>query len=445
MVKRVKHSLNLTNLTMIVVSLIIGMGIFKTPAIIAAKSGNEYIYFSVWIIGGLIALCGALTYSEIGKKLPFIGGYYKIFSECYKPSFGFTINILILVSNAASLAIVALIGADYLSDLLFQNQTSDVFRKIIAIISVLIFYFINLKGLKTSSTIQNVLTFFKIAIILVLSSALINRNMIEPHSYNQGVIYNIEDHSVIFLMLVSLVAVSFTYGGYQQTINFGGELNSLKFLKKGIITGVLIVIFLYLLVNIAYVSIIGFDKMKNANVIGALLFESLFGRVGAKIFDFCMVISVLAYVNIILLSNPRVMYAMSLDGVLPSFFSKRDEHTGVLFNSLTIFTILTLVVILIGKQVDNIISFSIFIDSLGMISSAYTYFILRKRLKNPNQHKDNKTPIIVSSFIIFYIFVIIGVINDNINATITAIVLMLIVFLIYYTLIAKKGLSAKKN
>ena len=90
---------------MIVVSLVIGMGIFKTPATIAAKSGTPLIFFSAWIIGGIIALFGALTYAEIGQRLPVMGGYYKVFAHCYHPGVGFTINVLILISNAASLAL----------------------------------------------------------------------------------------------------------------------------------------------------------------------------------------------------------------------------------------------------------------------------------------------------------------------------------------------------
>ena len=103
--------LNLFDLTMIVVSLVIGMGIFRNPASVAATSGNSSIFFLVWFAGGLIALCGALTYAEIGLRLPAMGGYYKVFAECYHPSVAFAINCIILISNAASLSGVAIIGS----------------------------------------------------------------------------------------------------------------------------------------------------------------------------------------------------------------------------------------------------------------------------------------------------------------------------------------------
>ncbi len=141
---RPKQTINLFSLTVIVVSLIIGMGIFKTPATVAAKSGTEFIFFAAWIIGGIVTLLGALIYAEIGQRLPAMGGYYKVFSHCYHPAVGFTINVLILISNAAALAVIALIGADYVSDLLFNQPSGTLFNIVVAAISVASFYFVNL-------------------------------------------------------------------------------------------------------------------------------------------------------------------------------------------------------------------------------------------------------------------------------------------------------------
>ena len=104
---------------MIVVSLVIGMGIFRTPLNVAQASPNTFLFFAAWIAGGLIALCGALTYAEIGSRLPVTGGYYKVFSYAYHPSVAFAINCVILVSNAASLAAVALVGGEYITGIFF--------------------------------------------------------------------------------------------------------------------------------------------------------------------------------------------------------------------------------------------------------------------------------------------------------------------------------------
>jgi len=436
-----KKSINYFSLTMIVVSLVIGMGIFKTPATIAAKSGNEFIFFSAWIIGGMIALFGALTYAEIGQRLPVMGGYYKVFAYCYHPGVGFTINVLILISNAASLAVVALIGADYVSDLLFGHPSNTFFNVCVASLSVGLFYIVNLLGLKTSSRTQNVLMVVKISLILLLISALFKGVTVPIHGVNEGVIRVYDGHNGPLLLLVSLVAVFFTYGGYQQTINFGAEVKSARTMQSGIVLGIIIVLFLYLAINYTYIKVIGFDQMKNANAIGALLFEAWFGKYGAKAFDFAMVLSVLAYVNVLLMSNPRVMFAMSEDKVLPSLFQQKHPQTEALVPGLTIFALTTIIVTFFGKGVDDVLSFSIFLDCLGMSTSAATLFILRKKGQGAETVTGvlkKWTPIFAAIFVMAYAFVAVAVVIDKPYAALAAITLIIIVLTIYRLFYYKK-------
>src|SRR6185369_9216619 len=115
--------------TMIVVSLVIGMGIFRTPANVARNVPDGFLFFFTWIFGGLVALCGALTYAEIGSRYPVTGGYYKIFSYGYHPSLAFAINCIILVSNAGSTALVAVIGAEYIGHFFFEGPPPEIFKQ----------------------------------------------------------------------------------------------------------------------------------------------------------------------------------------------------------------------------------------------------------------------------------------------------------------------------
>jgi APA family basic amino acid/polyamine antiporter len=436
-----KQAINFFSLTMIVVSLVIGMGIFKTPATIAAKSGTPLIFFSAWIIGGIIALFGALTYAEIGQRLPVMGGYYKVFAHCYHPGVGFTINVLILISNAASLAVVALIGADYVSDLLFGHPSSTFFNVCIASLSVGLFYIVNLLGLKTSSRTQNVLMVVKISLIVLLISSLFKGVTVPPHGFNEGKVYVYNGSNGGLLLLVSLVAVFFTYGGYQQTINFGSEVQSAKTMQRGIVFGIGIVLFLYFAINYTYVQVIGFENMKNANAIGSLLFEAWFGKFGAKVFDFAMVLSVLAYVNVLLMSNPRVMFAMSEDKVLPKIFQYKNPKTEALIPGLTVFAIATILIAFFGKGVDDVLSFSIFLDCMGMSTSAATLLILRSKRQGDESVTGalkRWTPIFCVIFVLSYAFVAVAVVIDKPYAALTAVILIAIVLALYRLFYYKK-------
>lgn len=437
-----KNKLNLVDISLIVVSLVIGMGIFRNPASVAATSGTSSIFFLLWLAGGLIALCGALTYAEIGQRLPAMGGYYKVFAQCYHPSVGFSVNAIILISNAASLAVVALIGADYVSDLLYGKPSGVVFNTGVAIVAVAMFFVVNLFGLKTSSRTQNVLIIIKVGLVVLLIASIFKGVVIEPHGYDQtSPIYTLDNNSAITLFLISLIPVCFAYGGYQQTINFGGEVKDTRIIPKGIIIGIIIVIALYLLINVAYTQVIGYDKMKNASAIGALLCEAWFGKAGGKVFDALMFLSVLAYVNILLMSNPRVMFAMSEDKVFPKIFSYRHPKTEALVAGLATFSLITIIVTFFGKGVDNILNFTMFLDSIGMSTSAATLFILRKRKQNEAMITGtwNKfTPLLAGFFVFSYFMIAVGVVIKDVNAALIGTGLLAFFLLLYYLFYFKK-------
>ena len=437
------NKLNLFSFTMIVVGLVIGMGIFRAAATSAKDAINPTVYFSAWLFGGIVALCGALTYAEIGSRYPVTGGYYKVFAKAYHPSIAFAINCLILVSNAASLSAVALIGSGYLLKL-FPGEWTDVDKAILSSMAIIIFYFINLRGLKVSSLTQNILMLIKIAMILVLIVALF---------FPQHYVDNTAAHQVVSSdkmnwirsFGISLVAVSFTYGGYQQTINFGSEVDKpAKNIPRGIFIGIAIIIALYLLVNLSYYNIVGFDRMKGEREIAYVLMDKVFGQQGAFIFSGFLFLGVLAYVNGLLMSNPRVMYAMGEDRSLPAVFAKRNEKTGVLTFSLTVFAAVCIIILFFMQQFEKILAFTIFLDCFGMILSSATIFWFRKKTKHLDDtgiYKMKLFPVFPLIFIATYTFVGISIAMDYKNndyAALTGLGVLAVFTLLYFLFNKKK-------
>jgi APA family basic amino acid/polyamine antiporter len=411
------------------------MGIFKSPSLIAASSGTPLIFYLAWIAGGIIAFSGAITFSEIGRRMPETGAFYKIFAACYHPSIGFSINMLILIANAASLGIVALIGSDYLGDLLFGRPPTPTFSIFVSMCSILLFYTLNLAGLKSSSGVQNILTVLKVGLILILISSILGGNSAKPHGYDSGEVLIYQGSNGLYLLWLSLIPVCFTYGGYQQTINFGGEVKELGNLSTGIFRGILIVLFLYLTLNFAYIRVIGFENMKNASAIGAILFEAIFGKMGAKVFDIAMFLSVLAYVNVSLLMNPRIMVAMSKDGVLPAWIHKTHPGSGAYFMALSIFSVLTMAIVFLGKEVDNILGFTMFLDSLGMVTGAFTLFIMRKR-NIGREHINGDSPryllVLAGFFVTLYALVALAVFFKSPLSALTGVLLLAFFLTIFF-------------
>lgn len=436
---RPEKQLSMLDLSMIVVSLVIGMGIFRTPVNVAAGAQIPELFFLAWIVGGLIALCGALTYAEIGSRFPVTGGYYKIFSAFYHPSIAFAINCIIVVSNAASVAGVSIIGAEYLSKIILPIEMQTEFSRIaIAAVSIGLFYFINLLGLKVSSNTQNVLSLIKIGMVLILIGAV----FMGPAATGSPSIFSTANGAPPNLfeygkaLGICLIGISFTFGGYQQTINFGGETKSPgKIIPRSIITGLAIIFILYIAINYVYVRVIGFEELKTAESIAAILAGKIFGPIGFTVLSCLIYLSVLGYVNVNLLSNPRAMFAMGQEKALPSIFTKKTKKSDVMFVCLTVFTIISIITLFYAQTFDKILNYTIFLDCIGMATSAATIFFLRKR----TAHLDKNTiysmrmyPLMPLIFISAYLFVAISIYADDPQAAINGLLIFACFIIIYF-------------
>jgi APA family basic amino acid/polyamine antiporter len=460
---KITRQLSLFDFTIIMVSLVIGMGIFRTPANVAKAVSSPGVFYAAWIAGGMIALCGALTYAEIGSRMPVTGGYYKVIAFAYHPSIAFAINCIILVSNAASLAAVALVGGEYITGVLIpQSQNTDWLLNpanaqhiqniqiAIAISAIVIFYGVNLLGLKMSARAQNILTVIKILMVIALISPLFFASSSSAHP----VVTSISQSAPVLTEYlksfgVGLVAVSFTYGGYQQTINFGEEVvNPKKTIPRGIFLGIVIIIILYLLINYAYVNVIGFEQLKSAKNIAAIMASKVFGINAERILSVLLFLSVLAYVNILLMSNPRVMAAMSDDKILPPAFKKRNAKSEALTTSLTVFSILCVLIIFWAKEFDRILNFTIFLDCFGMAFSAGSIFIIRKKtsyLNDSGIYMMKWYPLLPIMFIAAYTFVGISIFISNTKISLIGLAVLAGFVILYFVAEEMKKLKAIKK
>lgn len=430
------NKLRFPDFVLLVISLVIGLGIFSTPAKVAATCSSEKMFFGIWILGGIMALIGSLVYAELGTLVPESGAYYKIFAKAYHPSVGFAVNVMIFFCNGASLAIVALIGAEYCANLLDLPTTSSLFNIFFSITCITLFLFVNLLGLRTSSTTLNFLLVLKLTLMIILISTLFHS------SPKQQEIIPITQPGLPDwkLFLVSLIPVCFTYGGYQQTINFGSELKSERFMRRGIILGVIIVIIFYLLLNQAYVHVLQFGGLQKADAIGSRLFSLWFGQWGAKAFDFLVVFSVMAYTHVLLMSNPLVMRAMAEDDLLPKPFAHRHARTGAHVTGLLAFYCIAFIIICIGKQVDSIMGFTMFLDSVGMVLSVGSLFAIAKKF--PRKNSSGIYFALAALFMIFYSFVVIGVFLKDQQAAFIALGLFAIVWMLWYFFFRKNKAQA---
>src|SRR5690606_36397642 len=197
---------------------------------------------------------------------------------------------------------------------------------------------------------------------------------------------------------------------------------------------------MYLLVNIVYYKVVGFNEIKHSREIASIVVGKMFGQEGANAFSVLLFLSVLAYVNVSLMSNPRVIYAMSEDGALPAIFQKKLEKRQVYIVALTVFAAVAFVVVFFAETFERILAFSIFLDSFGMATSAATIFILRKRTKHLDGtgiYKMRLFPILPLLLILAYVFVCGSIVVNSPKIALTG-TAVLVGFMILYFIIRRK-------
>ncbi len=429
----IKPKLSRFDLTMIVISLIIGTGIFKSPGEVALRTGSPTLFFTAWIVGGLVTLCGALTFAEIGARYPNTGGFYKLFSYCYHPAFAFMINWGSVIATTASVAAVALIGAEYLNPILLpQSLQTTLGTKLTTTGLVLIVYLVNFWGIKMSARMQNLLTLFKVAMIVVLCLAIFRSDGSTVITKTMTV----ASGNPVAAFGLGLVAVFFTFTGYQQTINFGGDVVEAKRnIPKGIFMGIAIVIVVYMAINFAYYKVLGMGGLQQNTGLAAKMASVVFGEVGSKITSVLMFISVLAYVNVNIMSVPRVYYAMAEDGVLPPIFKRINERTQVQEFGMSFFVLSVILILLVVSSFGEVLNYAMFFECIGMSVAAMAIFILRKRTKELNNsgiYTIKWYPLVPLFFIAVYWFVTFSIFAASPKATLVCLAVFLLGLVIYY-------------
>jgi APA family basic amino acid/polyamine antiporter len=178
--------------------------------------------------------------------------------------------------------------------------------------------------------------------------------------------------------------------------------------------------------------------------IAAILTGKLFGQTGSNIFSALLFLSVLAYVNVLLMSNPLVMFAMSEDGVIPKVFQKKSKRRDVLVVALSVFAATCIIILFFSKKFEDILKFTIFLDCIGMATSAATIFVLRKKTKHLDGtgiYKMKLYPLLPLIFIAAYTFVAISIAIDDYQTALTGIAVLGAFMIIYF---ATRNLGTKK-
>ncbi len=411
----IKAKLTTFDATMIVVSLIIGIGIFRTPALVASAARTPALFFAAWILGGFISFLGALTFAEIGSRFVKAGSYYKVVAENYGSAVAFMLNWAnVVVMNGAGAAAVALIGAEYLVPLICGGETpSRLTVQLTAVGLMAVLLTINYLGIKTGAWAQNVLSLLKVAMIALLVGGVVFSTKV-PATLSASLPL---ERSWWLALGAAFIAVFYSYGGYQNTINFGADvINARKNIPRAVSTGVLIVVACYLAINFAYVKALGLAGVAGADLVAAETARVTFGGAAWFVVSLAIFLSAMGFLNVTVMQIPRAYYAMAEDRTLPPAFMKVNPKTQVQEFGLAFLGGLILLSLFLLGTFENIINYVMFLDTLTIALVASTLFVLRRKARRSGKiHTGYRVPFYPVLPLVFIAFELLIAVNVLLN------------------------------
>jgi APA family basic amino acid/polyamine antiporter len=364
----------------------IGAGIFRTPGAIAQQLPNPWLFLGVWVLGGLYALLGAIALAELGTMLPRSGGQYVFSRYALGEYAGFIVGWSDWISTCGSCAAVSIVIGEFAGSL-FPSLSGEfllgslVVRKAVVIAGLIavVFAVLQWRGIVVGSRVQNLTSLLKtVAFIALITAAFIlgNRSSVVPSMPAAAVAAG---PALVFAVVIALQAVIYTYDGWSGVIYFSEEVkNPRRDVPRALFGGVLLIIGIYLLVNLALLYVLPLSRIAGEDFAAGIAAQAIFGRHGDTIFRSLTIISMLSAINAYHLMATRVLFAMSRDGLFIKAATKVNEGgtpTVALLASATV----AVLFISFGKTFEKVITVLAFFFVANYALSFISVFVLRWR------------------------------------------------------------------
>jgi APA family basic amino acid/polyamine antiporter len=317
----------------------IGAGIFTTSGLLLAGLHDPLLMMGLWLAGGIIAFCGALSYGELGAAMPEAGGEYLFLSRIFHPVFGFLSGwVSFIVGFSAPIAASAIGFSSYFFQAFpgaagwlpeFLTKDPDVPNKLFSVIIILLFTGLHSVGLKAGARVQNVLTVVKVVLVVGLIGAGLASGKGDLSHFTMAGASGAGTAGFKTIGL-SLMWIMFAYSGWNASTYIGSEIrNPGKNLPASLLAGTGIVILLYLLLNLVFVYAVPPAEMEGVIPVGGLAAEYLFGAAAGRTFSLLIAFALFSSLSAFIIIGPRVYYSMARDGLFFKPVARVHPRFGV--------------------------------------------------------------------------------------------------------------------
>ena len=405
----------------IVIGVTIGSGIFRTPAGIATRVPDPTLMLAVWLLGGMISLCGALSVAELAAAMPHTGGWYVYLREGWGRLLGFLFgwSELVLIRASAVGAISTVFGEYFLRSIGIDPVVHELAADWLSAGAIVFAALVNVRGVQFGAAIAGISTIAKFGALafLVLASFVLGGGAGASASHFTATGGDVQAG----LFGLALISVLWAYDGFADLSFAAGEVsNPQRNLPRAIIFGTLAILTIYLSANVAYLYISPVEEVAKSRLIAADTMQAIFGRAGVAFISVVVMLSAFGSLNASMLASPRVFFAMADDGLFFKTVAKVHPTYKTPYVAILLAAALGVLFVLTRTFEQLADTFVLSIWPFYAFGTAALFKLRRTRPDMPRPYKVWGYPVIPAVFILGVIYLVTNaLINDPVWTSVT--------------------------
>ncbi len=396
-----RREITLFDAVLLIIGNVVGAGIFTTSGFLAGELPDPFLFVGIWILGGALTICGALTYAELAAMLPLSGGDYQYLKAAYGRWAGFILGwTSFWVIGPGSSAALAIALVSYFGS--FIHLAGPIHEKLLAIGLIAGFSLVNIRGIRPGGTTQDVIT---VGTLLTLGAMILGGFLWGSGNWGNFV-GGATGASWKTVFSSPMIAVIFTYSGWFASAYIGSEIrNPQRNLPLSLILGTLVVTVLYTLMNTLYLFSLPIAKLENTVNVAHASLASLFSPAVAGLVSIPIILAIAASINANILTGARVCYAMADDDAFWSCFRNLHPLYNTPYVAIIVQSVLAAILALFGTF-NELLGYVVFIMILTSVATGLSLFVLRYRHPElPRPYRTWGYPFIPLLFIGAYLII----------------------------------------
>jgi len=438
-----RRQIGVRTATALVVGEVIAVGIFLTPAGMAQALGSPLLLLLVWLSMGAMALCGALSYGELAARYPEAGGGYVYLREAYGPALAFMYGwMAFLVMDPGLTAALAVGLATYAGYIL---KLSPLGIKELAVGTIVVVAVINIRGVKLGAGFVRTLTFLKLGLLAFIFLWGVGFQLGHWSNFTPFVARRANAAPLIGALAGGLVGAFFSFAGWWDLGKLAGEVkNPGRTLPRALTYGVIVVTIVYVLTSFVFVYLVPLERVTSGETFAAQAGEVLFGRAGGTIFSLVVVVAVLGSIAAVVMSAPRVYFAMARDGVFFPSVAALHKRFETPARAIALQAVLASVLVVAGNF-NQIVSYFVFVVVVFIALTVAALFKFRREEASGVRYLTPGYPVTPAIFLVMIVLLLVLIGGNNPMQALLGVAVVALGFPVYLFLFRNKRLVERET